>query len=339
MTPPTPRRLALFLELTAVFGALAALLGGVAEAQALHGHEEGGSLNRLEVLTSLVQAVTLTSTVCLAGLAAFVALVWLPACRALGVNQDDYGLFGRGMWVLFGLLAVAGLVDLSLYSVDVSDQSFGLGIFMVSLYETAKGHVWLLRFLLALLTVLVAARAFAAEKLAYWWVAAGLGGVLLMTLTWLSHARSSAVTGSGFLPLVADWLHVVAASLWMGGLLAFPMLLLGPLRRMPADSRNKLLTRSVRRFTKVATVAVLTLLITGTYAILLHLPSFSALIGTEYGRALIMKLGLVAFVLPAGALNLIDRGQGPFGRMVGAELLLALGLFVATGFLTTLPPP
>jgi copper transport protein len=51
-----------------------------------------------------------------------------------------------------------------------------------------------------------------------------------------------------------------------------------------------------------------------------------------------VKLGLLALVLAIGARNLRLRGRGPFGRLIIVELLLALGLFVATGFLTSLPP-
>lgn len=131
----------------------------------------------------------------------------------------------------------------------------------------------------------------------------------------------------------------MAASVWMGGLLGFPLLLIGPLRAMPAEIRAKLLDRTVRRFSKVATIAVTILVVTGSYAALLQLPDLSALTGSPYGRALIMKLGMVALMLPIGAINLIDRGRDPFSRMVAAEPILALGVFVATGFLTTLPPP
>jgi len=94
----------------------------------------------------------------------------------------------------------------------------------------------------------------------------------------------------------------------------------------------------VRRFSKVATAAVITLLISGSYAILLHVPSLSALTSTAYGYALIAKLGLLVLLLAAGAVNLISRGRGPFGRVVRLELALAICVFVATGFLTTVPP-
>jgi putative copper export protein len=130
----------------------------------------------------------------------------------------------------------------------------------------------------------------------------------------------------------------MAASLWMGGLLGFPILLTGPLRAMPRFARAELLGRSVRRFSKVATIAVMVLVATGLYAALLHVPSLSALVSTPYGRVLSMKLALLVFLLALGAQNLRLRGRGPFGRLVSAELVLAIGIFVATGFLTSLPP-
>ncbi len=156
-----------------------------------------------------------------------------------------------------------------------------------------------------------------------------------MTLTGLSHA---AATGR-LLPLLTDWTHAVAAAVWMGGLLGFAVALFsGPLRGLPPDRQAKLRERSVRRFSAVATIAVAVLAATGLYATLLHVPSPQSLVDTPYGRALLVKLGLLAFVLVIGACNLLLRGRGPFGRLVVVELLLALGLFVATGFLTSLPP-
>ena len=62
------------------------------------------------------------------------------------------------------------------------------------------------------------------------------------------------------------------------------------------------------------------------------------LLATPYGRALLVKLVMLSLLLGVGASNFLLRGRGPFGRLVVVELLLALGLFVATGFLTSLPP-
>jgi putative copper export protein len=56
------------------------------------------------------------------------------------------------------------------------------------------------------------------------------------------------------------------------------------------------------------------------------------LVGTSYGRALIVKLSFLTLLLAAGGINFLDAGRGPLGRMVEAELVLA------AGFLSTLPP-
>ncbi len=141
------------------------------------------------------------------------------------------------------------------------------------------------------------------------------------------------------MPVASDWLHVAAASVWMGGLLGFPILFAGPIRAMEKEARMKFLGEAVRRFTRPASVAVAVLVVTGVYASLVLIPSFDALVSTAYGRALIMKVGLVSIMLPMGAINMMDRGGGPFERMVYAELALAFLVFAATGFLTTLPPP
>ena len=196
--------------------------------------------------------------------------------------------------------------------------------------------MWLARLGLAVLVAATIAAAARSGRAWPWWAATGAGASLLTTLTGLSHA---AATGRP-LPLLADWAHAAAAAVWMGGLLGFAVALSsGPLRGMAPDGRAKLRERSVRRFSAVATAAVAVLACTGLYAAVLHVPSPQAMVATPYGLALATKLALLALLLIVGAANLLLRGRGPFGRLLVVELLLALGLFAATGFLTSLPPP
>jgi copper transport protein len=238
------------------------------------------------------------------------------------------------MWALFGVLLFAGLADLSLYAVRVSGEPFGFALFREALFETRSGLLWLVRIGLGFAVAVVISRAAREGRPAYWWTATGLGLVLLATLTLQSHAAAV----GGALPLLSNWLHVVAAAFWMGGLVGFPLLLLGPLRKASDGGRTLLRRMAVRRFSVVATVAVMVIVVTGIHATLLNVPDAAALVGTSYGRALIMKLGLFVLLLAAGGINFVDRGRGLFGRMVGAELVLAVGIFLAAGFLTSLPP-
>lgn len=305
----------------------------VARAQGTHAEHAPVDLQGL--VAGVSHGATLAACVFMAGLAAFVALVWLPASRTGGAGRDAAGLFVRWTWALFGLLVVAGVVELSVYAVRASGEPFSLGLLWEAVSGTRVGEIWLVRLLFGLLTASAVTFAARLGRPAYWWGAFGVGCVLLATLSWLSHAAAEGRS----LPLLADWVHLVSGSLWTGGLLGFPLVLLGPLRAMSPDERGKLLRAAVRRFSRVATAAVLVLGATGLYAILLHVPDLRALTGTPYGRALFMKLGLLMFLLAAGWVNLQLQGREPFGRVVATELALAVAIFVVTGFLTSLPPP
>jgi len=280
--------------------------------------------------------MALAATAFLAGLAPFAALVWLPASREVGAGQNAVGPFGLLAWMLLYVLAIAGVGELSGYAMRASGEPLSLGIFKDALSETRVGFVWLTRLGFGLLAAVAITAAVRSRRTFLWWLAAGLGSLTLMTLTQLSHAAAE----GRFLPFLADWFHVVAAALWTGGLLGFPIVLWsGPLDAVPADRRVKLREQAVRRFSTVAMAAVVVLAATGLYAALLHVPSPPALVGTPYGRALFVKLGLLVLVSAVGGANLMPRGRRPFDRLIFVELVLALGIFAATGFLASLPPP
>jgi copper transport protein len=309
---------------------------GRAPAQGRHGgHPKEASPGQGEPTAETEHGVALAATALLAGLAPFAALVWLPASGQTGSGLGSLRSFGVLAWVLFSVLAVAGGGELAAYAVRVSGEPLSSGLFWQTLFDSRVGTIWLARLGLALLTAASITAAARSGVTWPWWAAVGSGGLLLMTLTGLSHA---AATGR-LLPLVADWTHAMAAAVWMGGLLGFAgALFSGALRDLSPERRAKLRERSVRRFSAVATIAVVVLAATGLYATLLHVPSPQALVDTPYGRALLVKLGLLVLVLAMGASNFLLGGRGPLGRLVAVELLLALALFVATGFLTSLPP-
>lgn len=302
---------------------------GVAFAQ--EAHPGGGRLPTVELLAGVTHGIVQGAAVFLAGLAAFVALVWLPVGGRSSPAGD--GTFVRGAWALFAVLAVVGFVDLGVYAAWATGLPLGPGLFAEALFATTAGYIALARLGLGLLTVLAVSWAAGGPGVGRWWAATGCGGLLLATLVPESHAAAD-----GPLSMLAVWLHLVAAAFWVGGLLAFPLLLIGPLRALGLDERADLRRRTVRRFSRVATVAVAAILLTGLYSTLQYVSGPLALVGTPYGRALVMKLGMTALLLAAGGINLVDKGDGPLGRMVGLELVLASGIFVAAGFLTSLPP-
>ncbi|WP_327414954.1 copper resistance CopC/CopD family protein [Streptomyces sp. NBC_01233] len=123
-----------------------------------------------------------------------------------------------------------------------------------------------------------------------------IGGAVVaggIAATWaLSEHASTGVQPGIAMP--ADILHLLAVATWLGGLTA----LLVALHKVPGIERA-----AVRRFSTVAFVSVLVLAVTGVYQSWRQLGSWSALTGTDYGRLLLLKVGLVAVLLGVACLS------------------------------------
>ncbi|WP_327253731.1 copper resistance CopC/CopD family protein [Streptomyces sp. NBC_01244] len=118
----------------------------------------------------------------------------------------------------------------------------------------------------------------------------GIGGTVVaggIAATWaLSEHASTGIQPALAMPV--DILHLLAVATWLGGLTA----LLVALHKVPGIERT-----AIRRFSTVAFTSVLVLAGTGTYQAWRQVGSWSALTGTEYGRLLLIKIGLVAVVV------------------------------------------
>jgi copper transport protein len=165
-----------------------------------------------------------------------------------------------------------------------------------------------------------------------------MGGLLIAVSFALSgHA---ATAGPRWITLPALVLHTLCAAYWVG---AFGPLLLA-LSCLPRTDAQALLAA----FSGRAVVAVAGLLLAGVVLAALQLRAPSALVTTDYGRLLLLKLALVAPLLGLGAINrwvltpaLAQRVDAVprLRRTIGADLVLAAGVVVLTAGLGTVPPP
>lgn len=274
----------------------------------------------------LLHGLTQWLSLLLAGLPAFLLLVWTPVA---GVRRlpGSLRLVGDG---LSSLLILSGLGELGLYAVQASGEPLSAGLLLNAATGTRTGQLWLVRSALGLLagSVLTYAGRLGGPLTRALALLPGAG--LLLTLSLQSHAMAT----RQWLPVAADFVHLLAAAAWAGGLAGFALTLpsLGP------AERRALLDPVIRRFTPVAAAAVLLLAGTGAYGALLHVPGPDAVTTTTYGRTLATKLALLVPVLALGALNMVRRGHGRFDRAVWAELALMVAIVAATGFLTSMPP-
>ena len=166
--------------------------------------------------------------------------------------------------------------------------------------------------MLALAVFLSLARATALRALC---LLIALAVVLTTTLT--GHASG---WGDLTVSVAVDWIHAVAASAWVGGLLALAVVIFRSEPRWPPAA----LAIVAPRFSRLAGACLLVVVLTGSYNAWAQLGALSRLWTTTYGGVLIVKLLLVAVLIGLGAVNryVAVPGLGPqrAPRGVGARL-------------------
>src|SRR5262249_26536480 len=105
--------------------------------------------------------------------------------------------------------------------------------------------------------------------------------------------------GDFTLNVAIDWVHVMAVSVWTGGLLCLALCFLGPAREWSVG----VLGRVMRRFSRLAGLCLLAAVATGAYNAWTELGGLSDLWSTGYGRALSVKLALFLGLAWWGAVN------------------------------------
>ena len=149
-------------------------------------------------------------------------------------------------------------------------------------------------------------------------VALGTGAVLAvgLALTWASAEHASAGIQVP-VAMTSAVLHLLAMSVWLGGLTALLTVLY---RSSDLDAAP------VARFSRLAFASVTVLVVTGVYQSWRGLGSWNALTGTSYGRILLVKLGAVTLLLAVAGWS-----RQWTGRMVGADVRLRVPELVRAG--------
>lgn len=176
--------------------------------------------------------------------------------------------------------------------------------------------------------------------------AALLTAAALFTYSASSHA--AAAPGSGW-AVAVDFIHLVAAAVWAGGLIFLAILLIILHRRQAAPDPDRMVLL-LKRFSFSAQIAVFVLALTGLFSSFVQLPGPGSLIHTTYGRVLLIKLAIVASIIALAYLNnrAVQRAQETvtsqrklrrFSRRVAAEAGITALLFIAVAVLVQTPTP
>jgi putative copper resistance protein D len=258
-----------------------------------------------DALAALVaaRAVHFSATALVAGALLFRAVVAGPPTRASPAASSVVD--ARTQRLAASALAAAiitGAVWFALTAAEMGNlplrDALNTDVLRTVAEATQFGSVAIVRLVLA---VLVGA-GLAFDRLApirWLTLAAALG--LAASIAWTGHAGSG-FGASGNLHVTADALHLVAASAWIGGLVPLA-LLLSFTRRHGSEAWAAIAAAVTQRFSVLGIASVATLIASGTINAWFLVGSVQALLVTEYGRVLIVKLALFVLMLAIAAIN------------------------------------
>ncbi len=164
------------------------------------------------------------------------------------------------------------------------------------------------------------------------------GGSMAVSLAGMSFAGHASALG-GPLNATIDWLHLVAAAAWLGGLPA--VYVLAARVRTVGGSVRSVAAEMLRHHGRLALVAAPLVVLTGLANSPLVLGTPRELVASSYGNLLLVKALLVSLALAIGAANhllLRGRGRGHLATLVGAELLIAAVAVMAGATMVTIQP-
>ncbi len=269
----------------------------------------------------------------------FGSMVWRPAYarwefKDVTIDLQATRIFRRlALWGILALIVIT-LGQFFYAATQVARVDFGQAL--VALLAGRTGLVLGSRLVLLVLLAGFTPRLPLAGGGSLWaWVLAGLGGAgVLLTFTLLSHAMTLYPPGG---PLM-DWLHLMAMSAWIGGLL--PLLLV--LRQRQGIPLRVL----VPRFSMVALPSVAIIFLTGATHALFRLVVPVAILTTSWGWLLIMKVALFGLLFTAGAVNLLvlsprlqaSKAAGWLRRTVRTEITAGLVVVLGAGAMTDISP-
>jgi copper transport protein len=350
----------------------------------LIGKNESGEVTKIAF--GVVRGLDYLTLALMVGGLAFLFFTWIPALTALAGGEQRWSLaartFASRLWRLFAVATVLGVI-VSVLGVLLQGASAA----GVSLWSSLKGSiiedtlnsrfgtVWGLRAIdwLLLGALLLAARTIGRDAIPLLRAESGDGEtakltprpprviLALLAIGGAYLAITPALAGHGsiespvavFFP--SDVLHVLAGSVWVGGIACLLIALPGATRRLEGGERSRLLLGTLVRFSPIALGAVIVIAVTGVIQAYIDVRSFHGLFHTTYGALIIVKVALLSCLIGLGWVNrervipalerIVGDGRSPGGigglarRTMRGEFVLMMCVFGVTAALISYAPP
>jgi len=253
----------------------------------------------------------------------------------------------RGLLLVSALIAfLSGLTLVPIIGGTMAGSAsavFDWTTILAVLLQTSFGRVWRWHLLAAsLLVVICAVRP---VRPGY---RVALAAFLLASLGWVGHAMIGE-DRIGIAYAVNQSVHLLASGLWLGGLVLLAALVFQAMRSA-SGPEFAVMRAALQQFSRMGYVAVALVALTGIVNTAMLVGSVHGLIGTPYGRLLLMKISLFLLLVGLAAINrfvLVPRiarerkpmtGTTALIWTIGIEQILGLAIIAVVSILGTWPP-
>ncbi len=329
---------------------------------------ESGRATR--IASGVVRSLDYLSIALLVGGLAFLLVAWLPGLPAMELDPqqaqtrwlDASQGFARRLRLLLALAVVIGVAGSALgvllqgaSAAGVSLWSSLKNVILENTLESRFGQVWGLRagVWLALGGVLLLAGVSWPRPRRWMIIAIGLGAAYLVCTPALAGHASTQSPVAVFLP--TDVVHVLASSVWVGGIACLLFALPAATRCLEPSERSRLLLGVLTRFSPLALGAVVAIAFTGIVQAYIDVRTVHGLLHTTYGTLVLVKTALLLCLIGLGWINRrrlmpalrrlveAERSPGRVGvatrRSLRGELALMLCVLGVTAALVSYAPP
>jgi copper transport protein len=254
--------------------------------------------------------------------AAFATLwLWKPLARVpwlSGAISKTRGSIDKNMMRL--IIIGTGLVLASCVAMIVV-QAISINAGIPEAIATKFGNVWLTRMLQSsiLMGISVAvyrkvARSNAIASRAEMYAILILGLAVLVTSSLIAHAAATSQTG----PVLLDFFHNAAASVWIGGLILLGFVAVPKILSIGDEKiRSAALSILIPRFSTVVVTLLGIAVITGPVLLFTLESNLSLTLASVYGQILVIKLGLAGVMVAMGAYSQFVVQKKTVSVMVG----------------------
>jgi putative copper export protein/mono/diheme cytochrome c family protein len=288
-------------------------------------------------------------------------LISWPAFRGAEAVRELQARLDRRLLALAWVSLLVAFATGAVWLVEIASQMSGQplnavmssGVVGIVLRQTRFGEDWALRALIVVVLAVCLVAQGRTRQNVWSWIGLVASSAFVATLAWAGHGAAAEDLPFDVIHLPADILHLLATGAWLGALLPL-VLLLAQTRGDGSSAGVAVASVATSRFSILGMTSVGTLLVTGVVNTWFLAGTIPALVGTQYGQLLLVKVALFAAMIAVASVNrgrlmqsLADvaseatlrlRAVGQLGRNASIEAGLGLFVLAIVAIIGTLPP-